>query len=560
MAAIMTVLMIMISEGHIKMAKILDQYGNPVQKSALSTPQSDAITALQNNFYHGGAALAQKLSPQRINAVLQQADMGNFIEQHLLFAEMEERDAHLVAEMNKRKLAVSGLDCDIVPPVNASADENKLAEFTRELLSSAIDPMEDLILALMDGVGHGFAAIEFEWSRINGLILPQFHPRPQTWFRLDRTGRKITLRDDSTDGADLQPFGWMLHTHGKAKTGYIGRMGLHRTLIWPFLYKHYAVADFAELLDAFGLPMLLGKYEDGVSEDLKREMWQSLVTLGHSAKAIMPVEMQLEIKEATGGGGGLKPIHLSMVDWAERSMSKAIVGQTMSAEAKSSGLGSGNADLHEKVRQDILLADARQISETITRDLIFPLLVINRNFGGGLRRCPKLVFDTSESKDLAIYANAIPRLVQAGVEIPETWVRGQLKIPTAAKGEKILKMTSALPSSPASDANGDKTALTAQNRNLNALSGAVDQLDAADHLTGPALAQIQPIIDNWLNVIEENLTQSASLEEFRDNLAGLYPHLPDDALAAIMASAFTAAHVRGAAEIDDEVTKAKAGQ
>ncbi|MCX8506401.1 MAG: DUF935 family protein, partial [Alphaproteobacteria bacterium] len=90
--------------------------------------------------------------------------------------------------------------------------------------------------------------------------------------------------------------------------------------------------------------------------------------------------------------------------------------------------------------------------------------------------------------------------------------------------------------------------------------GAVDQLDAADHLTSPALAQIQPIIDNWLNVIEENLTQSASLEEFRDNLAGLYPDLPDDALAAIMASAFTAAHVRGAAEIDDEATKAKAGQ
>lgn len=113
---------------------------------------------------------------------------------------------------------------------NASAAEKAHADWLTEVLTDAVDPIEDLILALMDGVGHGFAPVELEWRSEGRELLPAFYPRPQEWFRLDRSRREIRLRDMSADGAALMSFGWVFLTHGKAKTGYIGRMGLHRVL------------------------------------------------------------------------------------------------------------------------------------------------------------------------------------------------------------------------------------------------------------------------------------------------------------------------------------------
>lgn len=162
------------------------------------------------------------------------------------------------------------LDWDIVPPRNASAKEKADAAWLKEVLTDAVDPFEDMQLALMDGVGHGFGAVELEWRQEGREWLPAFQPQPQEWFRLDRTRRELRLADASAEGAPLRSFGWMLHTHGKAKTGYLGRMGLYRALVWPFIYKAYALGDFAEFLETYGLPMVLGKYYQGASADARR--------------------------------------------------------------------------------------------------------------------------------------------------------------------------------------------------------------------------------------------------------------------------------------------------
>ncbi len=172
----------------------------------------------------------------------------------------------------------------------------------------------------MDGVGHGFAPVELAWLKSGKDLLPAFHPRPQEWFRLDTARRELRLRDASADGAPLQPFGWVLHTYGKAKTGYLGRMGLHRVLVWPFLYKAYAIGDFAEFLETFGLPIVMGKYYNGASPEERASLMRAVTALGHDARAIMPADMQLEIEKIASGGD--KSPHLAMVDWAERARAR----------------------------------------------------------------------------------------------------------------------------------------------------------------------------------------------------------------------------------------------
>lgn len=530
---------------------IVDVHGKPIDRAVLKEPQTARVASLQNEYL---TSHLDGLTPARMVRMLRAADNGDLTQQHRLFADMEERNVHLQAEMNKRKLALLGLDWTIEPPRNASAAEKAHAEWLTEVLTDAVDPIEDLILALMDGVGHGFGAVEMEWRSEGRELLPSFHPRPQEWFRLDSHRREIRLRDSSVDGAPLAAFGWCFHTHGKAKTGYAARLGLYRTLLWPFLYSTYALGDFAEFLEIYGLPMIIGKYFSGAAPEEKSSLMRAVTALGHDARAIMPSEMEIEIKECSSSGS--RSVHLEMVDWAERAISKAILGQTMSAEAKASGLGSGNAELHREVRHDILEADARQISGTLTRDLLYPLIALNRGNIDGLRRCPRLVFDTGESEDIKLFAEALPELVGVGMQIPVSWAHDKLRIPQPQKNEPVLVVASPanvvgpeLRPAPGQKTPAGSAALAALSADGEVVIADQAALDAALGALPAAVLQAQ--MEQMIGGLLAELEQAGGYEQAMAILAGKFPDLDAGKLERLLARAMFAAEVWGAGHGSD---------
>lgn len=519
------------------MSKIVDQFGKPIDSAVLAEPQTSRTATLQNQYL---VPMLSGLTPARLARTLQEADMGNLVEQHRLFSDMEERDGHMRSEMDKRKSAVAGLEWEIVPPRNASAAEKADAEWAREALQDAVDPIEDLILAMMDGVGHGFAPIELEWRREGAEWLPTMHPRPQEWFRLNSARTELRLATASVDGDPLLPFGWIMHTHGKAKTGYLGRMGLHRTLAWPFLYKAYALGDFAEFLETYGLPIIVGKYYAGATADEKASLMRAVTQLGHDARAIMPVEMQLEIQKITGGAGDAA--HLSMMDWAERSMSKSILGQTLTSDTGKNGGGShALGKIHNEVRHDIRDSDARQIAATITRDYMYPMAALNRGVEG-LRRSPRLIFPLIEAEDMKLYADALPRLVAVGFQVPQTWAQEKLRIPMPQDGESVLKVTNKVP-----NMDGGVDSATARLSADLPAPGSDPAGSLADELSMAAapgwagqIAAIQALV--------ENATDLATLQR---DLVASFGGQPQDELVKLMAAAYALAELKGIADVQD---------
>lgn len=517
------------------MPRILDQYGNPIDTGALKEPQTSRIAALENQYL---TPMLGGLTPSKLSATLKSADDGDLTAQHRLFADMEERDAHLFCEIGKRKLAVMNLDWDIVPPRQATAAEKANAAWVKEVLTDAVDPLEDLLLALMDGVGHGFAAVELEWRESGGEWLPAFWPRPQEWFRLDRARRELRLLDGAAYGSALQPFGWALHTHGKAKTGYLGRMGLHRALVWPFLYKAYSLGDFAEFLETYGIPIVLGKYYQGASAEEKSSLMRAVTALGHDARAIMPADMAIEVQKVMADGSGTP--HLSMIDWADRSQSKAVLGQTTSSEARATGLGSAVATVHAEVRQDIRNADARQIAGTLTRDLIYPLLALNRGGIDSLARCPRLVFDTGAAADIQALADGIGKLTAAGLRtIPVRWVHEKLRIPEPAEGESTLGP----PKPDATGAGGGKPDTAA----MTGRAGG-DRNDEFDALAEDMASDWERVTKPLVSPIERLFKECRTLEEFRARLPQALDDMDTEALSGLIARGNFAAYLLGAAE------------
>lgn len=514
------------------MGTIIDQHGNPFNTAAVAEPQTARIAALSNTYIEGQLA---GLTPARAARILAAADQGDITAQHRLFEDMHDRDAHIQCEFGKRAGAVNTLDWSIKPPADADAAEKKAAAWVDDILRTVVDDFEDLILAMMGAVGHGFSPIEQEWSMVERMRIPKFHPRPQDWFRLDPTRRELRLNDASAEGAPLTSMGWIMHTPSKAKTGYISRLPLFRVLVWPFIYKSYSIGDLAEFLETYGLPIILGKYYQGAQPEEKASLMRAVTALGHDARAIMPKEMDIEINKVTGSGDGAP--HLSMVDWAERSQSKAIVGQVLSAEAKATGMGSGVADLQGDVRIDIRNSDARQIASTLTRDLIYPLIAFNLPGINGLRRCPRFVFDTGEAEDLKLYADALPKLAQGGARIPVSWVHEKLRIPEAKEGEAVFTAAgpAALPAVQTSTA-----ALTAK---------PAQAMDTADKMA-PALGDAaSPEVDALVKDINAMLDKAESLAQFKEQLLTRYADLDAAGLVEVMATALAAINLRGQAEV-----------
>lgn len=509
-------------------------------------PQTAQVQHLHREFANHPA---RGLTPARLAQILVAAEQGDIIAQYELFEDMEERDAHLFAEMGKRRRAVVGLPWTIEPPSNPSAKERKAAKRLVELVQSLPD-FDEALFDVTDAIGKGFVCVEFDgWERVEDAWLPKaLLYRPQTWFRLPRQFRQeVRLRDSSPDGAPLQPLGWITHTH-KSKSGYVERAGLFRTLVWPYLFKVYSVGDLQEFLEIYGIPMRIGKYPAGTGESEKATLLRALLSIGRNAAGIIPDGMMIDFEEAAKGDP--KAFEL-MIDWAERSQSKAILGATLTSQADRGSNTNALGNVHNEVRKDLRDSDARQIAQTITRDLVFAIASVNGLAPDGVRRCPRFVFDVSETADLTTFAEALPPLIASGMRIPRAWAQTQVGIPEPDGDEEVLR-TAAQPA-PAPGLGQVALRGHVHSAACRANSDAArEQDDFVANLVEQLAERAGPITDQWIAVIRKQVMEAESFEDLLDRLSRLQTDLPLEELGALIEQASGAANAAGTSDAEDQ--------
>ena len=525
---------------------ILDQFGNPIEREQLQEPQTARLAQLRHEF---DTHPSRGLTPPRLASILQQAEQGDLTAQHELFADMEEKDGHLFSVMDQRRSAVKRLDWDIVPCENASAKEKADAEWVKEVVEG-LEDFGDVLFDMTDAIGHGFAALEMTWGRVQAVQMPvKIEHKPQGWFKLalnpDISRNELRLRDHSAEGEALWPFGWLLHQH-RARSGYISRSGLYRVMAWPFLFKNYATRDLAEFLEIYGLPLRVGTYNPSATKEDKATLMKAVVNIGHDAAAIIPQGMMIDFKEAAKGDN--KSFD-AMIGLMERIQSKVALGGTLT-----SGEGQNGTEALGKVHQDIAQhlrdSDAQQLGNTLTRQLVYPLLALNKGLAD-LRRCPRLVFDTQEPEDLKLMSEAVPKLVGMGMRIPLNWAHEKLKIPEAQDGEEVLAMPAAEPkpdltptgkpaAKPGQAVPKDKKA---QLKAEPSAPGAA--LDPLDNLSAAMLDDWQEVMCELVAPVQAALASASSFAEFQDGLEASLASLQPQKLAEMLARGQFGARVWG---------------
>jgi len=448
---------------------LYDAYGRAVDTAQLREEQAAPTMTGVRNIYsvmHPSVGL----TPEKLGAILRQAEFGDPFLYLELAEEMEEKDLHYLAVLGTRKETIAGLQLS-VRPASGDADDIRNADMVRDLLLGGTLNLASVLFDILDALGKGFSATEIIWDTSGREWAPtRMIWRDPRWFTFDWvSGEQLlvrTLGDESLNqprgdargeshfeprtagfrvprGSDpwrgiqpmtcpLEPFKFVVHL-SKAKSGLPIRGGLARAAGWSYLFKNYVLKDWVTFAEVFGQPLRLGKYGAGATESDKQALLSAVANIGTDAAAIVPDSMLIEFVEARQTGTA--ELYERFCEYLDRQVSKAVPGQTLTTDVPRNAGSRAAAQVHDAVRRDILAADARRLGETLTRDLVKPIVDLN---SGPQSRYPRLDLILANDQDYREFADIIAEMADRGLRISQKTVLDRLGLPAASSDEEVL--------------------------------------------------------------------------------------------------------------------------
>ena len=489
----------------------------------LGERQTTARSIQSNSLNYNSVAT---LDPSRLAAAFMQADQGFITEQAKLFELVEERDPHIYSQLNKRRLAVTGLKWQLQPPRDASQSElDRTAELTDMI--TGIDNIEDAQFDLTDAIGKGLVALEINWKPGDTWLPEKLEFVPQRHFQTDlNTGALLYLSMGIPE--PLRSYGWIVHEH-RAKSGYIEQAALFRVLAWTYAYKAYNIKDMQRFLEVYGLPLRLGKYPAGTMKEQRAELLKAVRNIGNDGAGIIPANMMIDFVQATKTG--TVDDFLNATQYWENKQSAAILGGDLDGKTTTEA----RITLYDKVRGEIKLHDVKQLEPTYSKGLLKPICLINGLFAAD--RLPTWKFDTEEAVDQKQMADVLDIAInKLGLEIDKDYGHKLLQIPRAKDGADLLGALAKNKAPAALRAALSKIPLNQQQTIADAY---------ARQLTGLAVPYEQALVEQ----IAALVTEAGSFEDAMTAIADLTLKPSAPAYIKLLQDGMTAANLAGRAEV-----------
>lgn len=379
------------------------------------------------------------LTPSRLAAIFREADDGSLSTAMQLFEEMEEKDAHLFSVANTRRLALTGLEWQVISAADARNGVDRVladeaAAHCRDVLAR-LDSLDDALQHLSLAVGRNVAAVEIVWEFVDGELRP-VQLASVDFARLvfdDLDHLRILTEDQPDEGIAPPPNKFIIHTPHSV-SGHPQRGGLLRVTAMAYLAKNLSLKDWLIFAEVFGMPIRVARYDPSASAEEKSELLTMLESLGSNAAGIFSRAVELQIVEANRGTAG--PPYERLLEFLNREMSKAWLGQTLTTDVTGQRGSLAATQVQDEVRKDILADDIRKEGRTIRRDLLAP--VTRLRFG---ERAPVPFFvrrprRPTDARELAGILDVA--INQLGVSVPQDWAREVLGIPAASESEPSL--------------------------------------------------------------------------------------------------------------------------
>lgn len=385
------------------------------KKKIEKAPVDIAAVAPYPSESHGVAVKAAS-----IRSALQLLDAGHCHDADVIFFDMFEKFFHLRHEMTNRVTRTSGLRWTVAAGDGKTGRDIEIADFVKNVLNSIRNFQPALTGLLWQGIGAGAALAEIGWSVDAGrVVIGKLDVKELRWQTYCDWSAPSQLLDfprwitkENSRGEEL-PRNRFVYFTPSAYWGHPVRMGLYRPLAWLHLFTSIALKDWLILLDIYGVPMRVGKYKSGSTEEIRDTLKKAVVGMGVDAAAVISDETTIEILSHTISGTAP---HGEALARFESLTSKIITSQTLSGDQQKSSSSLAMAQVHERTVNMITDGDARALEDVINSDIIRPL--VDFNFGSQAFY-PTFRFDTGEDINVGLELDNAKKLLDLGYRLPQ---------------------------------------------------------------------------------------------------------------------------------------------
>ena len=164
--------------------------------------------------------------------------------------------------------------------------------------------------------------------------------------------------------------------------GRIFGVGVRSRIYWCWYQKQEALAFLMEFLERSATGMEIWYYPWGSKEardQTRKAAEERIGTGGNIVLVPRPVdgEMAYGVERIEPSMSGADSLERSITGYFGHLIKRYILGQTLTSEAEPTGFGSGLAEVHLDTYMQIVKYDATNLEETMTTDLLEPLIRYN---------------------------------------------------------------------------------------------------------------------------------------------------------------------------------------
>jgi phage gp29-like protein len=377
---------------------------------------------------------------------------------------MMRADADIEGVLRSLQVTLASLEWSIVP----ADDENPRLVALAERISDIFNAMprrSDFIRSMHEAVWYGNSATNLVYAKHPdlGVAIKEWYPFHPDTIAYDQRGN-LAMKVGaaySADGPSSQNIGFDARVHifdeQERRAIVLHRVFINapdfndpnvteslyrgvgaRDVCWfMWLAKQEILQDAITYAERYAMGIRVGYYPLG--QDAGRSMMENvLANLTNDNSVLLPQSgtekiYDIDIKEPNAGRA---QVFMELVNWFSGKIKEAILGQSLSSEAASTGLGSGVASLHADTLSRIIRYHADALADSLTTDFV---RVVAKMLGATDSEVDGLRFVFApERPDQKERLEAIEKFVQMGGRVSEREVRDLLGLSEPQEDEPIL--------------------------------------------------------------------------------------------------------------------------
>lgn len=391
-------------------------------------PPQGRIVEFDPNLDTLRADLTTGLTFTKLRALLDPADQGDITETLQLFENMERGDPRLYSVANTRRLALTGLDWEIVSAadVGRNVEDKNLADEAAAYAREKFDRIEGLDCALehlATAIGPNLAVFENVWESTELVDMVSVPHWRLTMDLRKSTDIRVITAEERVYGIVADAPKFVVHIPN-AKSGSPLSNSLARAQAMLWLIKRLALADWAKFCELFGIPLRVATYQSNASPEEKRMLIDMMKNLGSAAWATVTGAVKIEFVESSQRGTA--PFE-ALLNFCTRETGILWLGGNLTSDT-TGGTGTfAGATVQDDVPDDLRNDDIKREGRTVRDQVIHPIVMLG--FPGRDVPVPYFRCIKPETIDRIKEAELMSKAQHIGMDVPEAWARERIGVP-----------------------------------------------------------------------------------------------------------------------------------